>query len=115
MGMDATLYSTTLTEVLRQVPYEDLERGFTGKWISNSTPGSEHHYIFNLDSFAKPLQKWSETNLEKCGYITLFLSPELIKEIETHIKIYDDTMNLWNERVLPLLSDPKKVLYIEFS
>ena len=111
--MIASVYSIDLSELQKKVSYKDLEKGYSKERLGSDTSKC----LFNLDFYARSLQKWRESKLGKGECTTLFLSRDLIEEIETYIETVgsDEDMELWDDDVLSLVKDPKKVLYIEFS
>ena len=111
MRIYATLYSTTLTEALRQFSYRDLEQGYSENWI----PNESSTWLFSLDSHSADLQKWCQDQLGIFGYIRVILTHELAREIQTYFKFDKLEAQRWNNQIRPQLAEPNKVLYIQFS
>jgi hypothetical protein len=113
MGMDATLYLTTLDKAIDKIGYETLEVGYTNSFIDIQKTD-----VILLDLIGEDLQRWAETNLGACGYISMFMTEDLHKAIkemltERHSEILAEWD--WQSRVGDLFKDPENFLFVEFN
>ena len=107
MGMDAQIYKTSLKNVVDNIPYAEIEAGWTG----NHIPHLE--LVLLLDIYGEKLQRWAEKNVKRCGYITLFMTDALVEEIKSVIDL--ELVPYWEERVEPLLKEKDVVLVVHFT
>jgi hypothetical protein len=116
MGLDASIYATSLKEALKNLSYEELETCY----CSRLKTLKKSKNVFNLDRFSYRLQDWCVDNLETGGNTSMILkriilTPELVKFICENYEFLKWEIEWWAENVEPLLKNKKKFLYIDFS
>ena len=112
--MDASLYVTTLTEVLRKVSYQDMENGWTQGFLSHKVFAKE---ILLLDLVGDDLQDLADSMVGQCGYISLFVTPEIYDELLSILRTSGLVAHIDNLQELEEVdfSDPEKFYFIMFS
>jgi len=118
--MDASLYSTTLTEVLNHVSYGEFEKGFCPGFLAYqlayySKKDITTKEICLLDLIGDDLQILSQSRVDQCGYISLFMTKEIYIEV---IKILEDhglSAHIENMENKVDFSNPENFYFIQFN
>lgn len=109
--MDASLFATTLTEVLKYCSYEDLQRG----WTENYSLWQTATEIGLLDLVGKDLQDLAEAKVDQCGHIILFLTPDTYQSVIDILDQYGLDEHIHNLRSRVDFSNPENFYFIAFS
>jgi hypothetical protein len=114
--MDASLYSTTRTEVLNHVSYGEFEKGFSTGFLAYQHDKKDIvKEICLLDLIGDDLQILSQNRVDQCGYISLFMTKEIYIEV---IKILEDhglSAHIENMENKVDFSNPENFYFIQFS
>lgn len=113
--MDASLYSTTLTEVLNHVSYSELERGFGSNFLSYQLHKDFVEMVSILDIIGDDLQSLSEKRVNQCGYISLFLNKEIYNEVIDLLERVGLSDHIENIKNVVDFSNVEKFYFIQFS
>ena len=115
--MDASLYSTTLTEVLNQVSYVELEQGFCPDFLAYQLAGKKDivKEISLLDFIGDDLQILSQNRVDQCGYISLFMTKEIYIEVIKILGDYGLSAHIENIKNKVDFSNPENFYFIQFN
>jgi hypothetical protein len=117
MGLNVSIYSTSLENALKHLSYRELETGF----CINRMPLVDSAEIYNLcHLITYYIERWCLDNMETdgCGSMRgtrVILTTELANYISYQYLILDLDYGQFLRIISPLMRNEKKVLYLQFS
>lgn len=108
--MGADLRVTSINNLIEQgVTLEDLKNGFHRGMLFEG----DYKFIF-LGMEAEDLQKYCVQKFNRCGYISFFLTKEIIEFIRDNIVFDEEERIFYFQKVIDEMDLTDKVYYISF-